>query len=78
MHLAGEAYARDRIGGDTAVDEHRADRLLTRSPPVVGILLGPGRLRRREWHVVRRRRRQHSPVLMKEQRARPAGADVDA
>ena len=59
-------------------DEHRADRLLAGAPPVAGILLGPCRPRRRERRVVRGRRREQRAVVVEEQRAGTARADVDA
>jgi len=40
VHLAGKADARDGVGGDAAFQERRPNRLLTRPPPVTGILLG--------------------------------------
>jgi hypothetical protein len=78
MHLAGQADGGDRLGADAAAGERRADRLLTGAPPVIRILLRPGRLRRGERGVLRRRRSEQRAVLAEEQRASPAGADVDA
>jgi hypothetical protein len=54
------------------------DRLLTGAPPVAGILLGPAVARRREGSVIGRCRREEGAVLVEQQRASTARADVDA
>jgi hypothetical protein len=54
------------------------DCVLTGAPPVVGVLLGPGGSRRLERGVLRVRRPEDAAVVVEEQRARTAGADVDA
>jgi hypothetical protein len=78
VHLSREADARDRPGGHAARRQHRTDRLLRRPPPVVRILLGPAGSRRTERGVVPRLRSEERAVLAHDQRARAAGADVDA
>jgi hypothetical protein len=78
VHLAGQADTHDRLGSDAALGEHRANRLLTGTPPVLRILFRPGRLRRRERRVIRGRGREEGAVLAQQQRARTARADVNA
>ena len=78
VHLAGKADARDRVGTDAAVVHDAADRELAGAPPVVGILLGPGRTRRGERLMVGRCRRDDPAIVVDEHRARTARADVDA
>jgi hypothetical protein len=78
VHLAGEADGGNRFGGDAALGEDRANRKLAGAPPVVRILLRPGGLRRGERGVVGGPRREQPAILVENQRARPAGANVDA
>ena len=78
VHLAREADAGDRIGRRAAFRQHRADRLLAGPPPVVGILLGPGGSWRRERGVVPRLGPEQAAVVVEDQGARAARADVDA
>jgi len=54
------------------------DCLLRGAPPVVGVLLGPGGSRRFERRVLRVRRPEDGAVVVEKERARTAGADVDA
>jgi hypothetical protein len=63
---------------DAAFGDRRTDRLLTRAPPVGRILLGPGGARRRERCVVGRGRGDQVAVVVEDQRAGTARADVDA
>ena len=78
VHLAGQADAGDRAGGDPAGRHDRGNRLVRRPPPVVGVLLGPAGARRTKRGVVPRLRPEEHAVVAQDQRARSAGADIDA
>jgi len=78
MHLPRQTDRRNRVGGDGARRERGTDRFLTRAPPIGGILLGPGRARRGKGCVIRGGGSQETAVISDNQRARTAGADVNA
>ena len=77
MHLAGEPYSRYATGG-ASLAQHGVGGLPARRPPVFRILLGPSGLRRSEWRMIGRRRRDKPTAIVEEHGARAAGADVDA
>ncbi len=78
VHLAGETYGGDGIGGESGRLERFANRERRGTPPVAGILFCPAGLRTGEIGVLFGARGEDRAALVEDNRAGSTGADVDA
>ena len=78
MHLPGESDAGDLIGRHSRGGQGFPHRDPTGAPPVFGILFRPADLRRGKRRVFFGSGRDYAAVLVHNQGASAAGADVDS
>jgi hypothetical protein len=78
MHLAGEPNARDLVRGNVGVAQCLANRDGAGPPPILGLLFGPSDLRRCERRVLFGRGCEYAALLIDDESARAAGANVNA
>ena len=78
MHLAGEPDAGDFIRGDAGAAQGFANRNRAGAPPVFGLLFCPADLWGREGRVLFCRGCEHAALLIDDEGACAAGANVNA
>jgi hypothetical protein len=78
MHLPGKSHAGNLIVAGFGRSESAPDGERAGSPPVARVLLRPPDLRRCEGRMLFRGGGDHVPLLVDEESASAAGADIDA
>jgi hypothetical protein len=78
MHLSGKSDAGDLIVAGFGRSESAPDGQRAGSPPVARVLLRPPGLRRCEGSMLFRGGGDHASLLVDEESASAAGADIDA
>jgi hypothetical protein len=78
VHLPGEADARDIFGAETGFGDGFGNGDATGTPPIFGMLLGPSDFWRSEGRVFFGCGCDDAPVLVDDESASSAGANVDA